>query len=111
MKEKRYFAKANSYATNVNAGFANTWDVLVFTTKKERDSFIENDSRIGTSAISKKEVTKWASNYSLTQNKHNAPRPFSGEYWGINVFYSDEEKGIVGKIEVCSPYDTHERLY
>ena len=109
MKMRRYFAAVNAM------GFANSWEVLVFDSTEKRDAFIDAvDVGVKCFPITKRTVGYHATNASLTSNRFIAPRPFSGEYWGIMEYGLDdykEEYRPIGRIEVCDPYSNYERLY
>ena len=101
-----FYAATNSYASSVSMGFDNTWSVLAFNSKKSRDAFVDNASDMATKAIKRDRATYYATNYCVSSNKTNAPRPFSGEHWAImdlNVNY-DGVEGYVGEV-VCASSD------
>lgn len=96
-----YYAANNHYGSPTDVGFANTWYVLAFETKAERDAYVENSTSRAARAIYRHEVTSYATNWHMTRNEYIKPRPFSGEYWGI------DETGL---IHVCGPYENCPRL-
>ena len=100
MKSKLYYAGASDHGSNTGYGFANDWTVLVFADKKSRDNWVENCGNLSAVPIKRRDVTKRAANWSLTQNKLMEPDTFKGEFWGINNLNSDEKNGIVGYIVV-----------
>ena len=101
--ERKYYAIENQKGSSTSHGFSNTWSVLVFNSKASRDKFVSESINITVKAIEKKDVTRYAANWSLTYNKANKPEPFTSEYWGI-VDYSERDiPGFVGYVEVCSP--------
>lgn len=55
---KRYYAEDNVFGTSTSHGFANTWFVLMFTDKKERDEYVDNSRRLTTRVIKAKDVRK-----------------------------------------------------
>ena len=81
-----YYAAINTYSTETSVGFANTWGVLVFRDRTARDTYVAEDTRIATKAISRKDVP-----YYVTR----APRPFSGEACVIC------DEGLTDKIDGC----------
>ena len=107
---KRYYAKVNSYASDISHGFGNTWDVLVFDSKQARDRFVENDYRVNTQAIKRSEITKVAANWSMSFNEYIKPRPFTRDYWGIDTYEDNDIDGYIGVVEVCRD-GTMERLF
>ena len=88
-------------------GFANDWRVIVFSSKAARDRYVETTPNISTKAIKASEATQRATNYSLNDNRQIAPRPFTGEYWGIVDFYDEDDhpEGAIGTLEVCHDRD------
>lgn len=105
------------YAAENAKGFANTWDVLVFDSKKTRDEYVaENDGYdhhtqkvIDCRAIKKSQVTEFAANYNYSK-----PRPFTGECWMIQDHLRDGASipGYIGDVVVGIPgYDSGERLF
>jgi hypothetical protein len=105
MATKKYYAAENTM------GFENTWDVLVFDSKRNRDDYIERrdgyDGWTGRNiqclAIRKNEVTQYAANYSLTHNRYNTPKPFSGECWMISHWHDRDAPGFIGEVFVGHP--------
>jgi alkyl hydroperoxide reductase subunit AhpF len=82
----KYYAAINKY------GFSNTWTVYVFSSRAARDKFLtENDSNLSARAIKKREVTNYVD---------GEPKPFSGQYYCIDKYHEDEERGIVGTVAI-----------
>jgi hypothetical protein len=106
-----YYAADNSCASSTSHGFANTWFVLAFDTKAHRDQYVADANNLACCAISRRQVTGYAANWSLTRNEYNKPEPFSGEYWGICDWRSIEAEGLIGSIEVCAPDENWPRFY
>ena len=102
MKSKLYYAGASDHGSNTGYGFANDWTVLVFADKKSRDNWVENCGNLSAVPIKRRDVTKRAANWSLTQNKLMEPNTFKREFWGINNLGENVDKGIVGYIHVFS---------
>ncbi len=75
------------YAHYNPRGFSNTGEVLVFDSASARDDWVDLHQsslpRRRATAIKRHEVTAMATNYSLSQNCTNAPRPFTCEAWVI----------------------------
>lgn len=114
--------KMKFYAAENAQGFANTWDVLVFDSKKSRDEYVaERDGynhntqkMVDCRAIKKSQVTEFAANLCLTQNRVIKPRPFSGECWMVANILRDgaEIPGYIGDVYVGYPdSDPGERLF
>lgn len=40
-----YYAKHNAYGSDTSAGFANTWAVVAFQSRKDRDAYCDNDNQ------------------------------------------------------------------
>lgn len=113
-----FYAATNSYASATDVGFSNTWNVLAFDSKTARDAFVESSNDLATRAITKREVTKYASNYNANRNEMNAPAPFSREYWGIvddspEFTAAGRPGGYIGIVEVCNPdeYNNGQRVF
>ena len=112
MTAKRFFAATNAYATRTSIGFENTWDVLAFGSRADRDAYVASATDMATRAITRREVTRYAANWSLTRDQTNKPKPFSGEYWGIDDMTSyDAPRGLLGQVVVCEPTDTYPSLF
>lgn len=84
----RFFAAENKL------GFRNSWEVLVFRSRKDRDRYVSEVSW-ECFAITKRDVTKYAANLSLRENRVIRPRLFSGEKWAIDWGMDDQERGVV----------------
>lgn len=67
----KYFAVDNAYSTETSMGFSNTWMVLVFLSRKDRDDFVSNSKDLGTKAIKRSEIGEYL----------EKPKPFSGKAW------------------------------
>jgi hypothetical protein len=67
--KRMYYAIANRYGSPTSEGFANTWAVFAFTTKASRAAFVENDTRMGTRQVARREIGRYLP----------AVRPFSGQ--------------------------------
>jgi hypothetical protein len=103
-QNKKFYSAESVHGSSSSFGFANDIIVYVWDSKKNRDEYISNTSNISATAIKRCDVTKEANNWSLTQNCGSAPRPFSGEFWGI-VKTDLDKPGIIGEIECCSEFD------
>lgn len=96
MKTKYYYAGGSNHGSDTSFGFANDWTVYVFKTETGRDNWIENAHNLSARKIERKDITKYAANYSLTRNELIKPNPFSGRFWGVV-----EDNIGIGHIEVC----------
>lgn len=98
-----YYSAESAHGTATSHGFSNDTIVFAFENKIARDKYVENSDNISCEAIRKKDVGKKVSNWSMTRNEYNKPRPFSGEYWGI-VDYDyeiDLIPGCIGSVQIC----------
>lgn len=68
----KYYAANNSYGSETSVGFANTWGVKVFASKKDRDEFVRNGD-LSARAIKKTEIGRYL----------GAVKPFSGKAYMI----------------------------
>lgn len=57
---KTFYAASNLYGSSTSVGFANTWFVKGFRSKKARDSYVANAEDRATRAISRAEIRKYA---------------------------------------------------
>ena len=65
---RHYYAATNDYADESSVGFANTWTVLAFANKRDRDRWVAAQTDLASRAIRKNDVKKYL----------DAPPPFSG---------------------------------
>lgn len=91
----KYYAVKNSYGSETSTGFSNTWKVLCFYDRDERDEFVNTNSHdLSVKAIKKSEIGKYI----------DKPKPFSGqalcvvntgnEYYTVQTAYRDESAVI-----------------
>lgn len=108
-----YYAAINSYGSTTSRGFANTWNVLVFNTKRNRDNYValKSETNITARAIKKSEITSLLNHWLDKYNRMAAPKPFSGEYWGILPDWEPNIPGFVGYVEVCLNGDSWPKLF
>jgi hypothetical protein len=110
------------YAAENTQKAVNTWDVLVFSSKSARDSYVESrdgychhfDNTIDCRAIPKRLVTEFASNWNCQRNEMNKPKPFTSECWMIfdSSYGESDIDGYIGEVVVGNPeYDSGERLF
>jgi hypothetical protein len=90
------FAANNSYATDTDQGFANTWYVLAFEDKQSRDEYIAKSHGLAVKAITKAEIPTYI----------EAPKPFTGAKRAIGMAAS-EWPGLIGEVCVCYPNDAN----
>ena len=103
---KKFYSIESAHGSESSRGFANDTIVKVFDSKSARDDYVQKSRNISCGAISAKNATREATNWNLTQNRTNAPRPFSGEFWAIIPPYYDEDtRGLIGYVSPASPYD------
>lgn len=93
-KERYYFAVTNSYSTASSLGFSNTWKVLAFTNKTDRDNFVLSSNKLATKSIRKSEIGKYI----------EAPKPFSGQAFCICI--SAETSNDFYLVEACYPEES-----
>lgn len=84
----RFFAAENKL------GFRNSWEVVAFRSRKERDHYVESVSW-ECFAVKKRDVTAYAANLSLREGRILKPQPFSGEKWAIDWGMEDQKVGVV----------------
>jgi hypothetical protein len=112
--KKRYFACQSAHGGLTSYGFSNDIDVFVFESKSDRDKFVQESKNLSCKAIRKSQVTSKASNYNLRTHQRYKPKPFSGEFWGIDNSWLPEfaEKyNVIGTVIVCSYGDNCEKIY
>lgn len=64
-----YFAKINSFGSETDAGFANTWQIASFETKAARDAWVaQRSNNMGVDAVTKKEALQIAGAYQRHQH-------------------------------------------
>lgn len=109
---KRYFAAQSEHGSATSYGFSNDTTVFVFNGKKNRDKFIEESSNLSCKAIKYNDVTKHATNWSMTHNCNIKPHTFDGEFWGIEPLIDDDIDGCIGIVCVCQAENIFvEKLY
>ena len=110
-----YFYTAESAnGSSTSYGFCNDTIVKVWDSKKSRDAYLDACNDLSVKAINRSQVTRYATNYSTTRNKDIKPKPFSGEYWGIETDqydYDSYPEGYVGCITIGSDAYPCERFH
>jgi hypothetical protein len=99
-----YYAAENTYGSLSDIGFANTWYVVAFDSARNRNAWIESRDTLSAKAITRKEVTRYAS-----AGGQKEPRPFYPEHWGIVEPWQESLEGVdglVGLVEVVNDYDS-----
>jgi hypothetical protein len=95
-----FYAAINTYATETDMGFSNTWGVLAFETRAARDAYIDSADDLATRAITRRAVTQYVS---------RKPRPFTGERYIIEhtprTLDGCAPDGMIGAVAVGSPDD------
>lgn len=107
---KRFYSAESYHGSESSHGFSNDTIVYVWGSKKARDAYVENSRNLSCQAIERKNVTNWATNYSMDQNKDIKPQPFSGKYWAI-LPSSASYDGLIGEIGIANCHDRYERFY
>lgn len=107
----RFFSSENLYGSSTSSGFANTNIVLVWDSKKNRDSYVNSSKNRTCQIINKSQVTFYAS------NEGKKPRAFSSEYWGIDpntdwfFRFIVTPKGFLGIVQISNPVENLERVF
>lgn len=94
MTTRRHYAAMNQM------GFDNSWEVFVFDSRRARDTYVDqHDQAI---AITSRQATAYAANYSMAENRPMRPRPFTDERWMIYRWDdpSAMPQGCLGRVEV-----------
>lgn len=91
---RKFYAATNDYASETSIGFANTWRILAFESRKSRDEFVKSATDLAAQAISRREFGKF--------EEPNFP-PFSRNCWCLDYSHQDEEPGLLGWIYAAEP--------
>lgn len=86
---KKYYAANNTFGTESSFGFANTWFVLAFSNKVDRDNYVDCCSEVSATKIKRSEIKEYV----------DKPKPFSGKSRVI-ACGSHEIKGCIGEVVV-----------
>ena len=111
---KRYYSAESAHGSESSHGFSNDTIVFAFNSRQARDNYVAKSRNISCQAILAREATKYATNFNLSINRTNAPRPFSGEFWAIIDAYTGGPiiPGLLGYVGVpCSDEPIIERLH
>lgn len=104
-RDRFFYLAENRYGDSTSCGFANTWQVLVFRSKKDRDQYAEeNADNQGVRIIRKRDIG--------TYMDDDRPRPFQAAAWRITPYsgYPVDVEGMVGVV-VLSEDRTMERVF
>ena len=91
-----HYAAINSFADEYSVGFENTWSVIAFHTKRDRDNYVAAAKDLATRAVPYHEVTQYVS---------RKPKPWTGEYYAIVAPYLEEPGTMAGFVEVADNYN------
>lgn len=92
-----FYAAHNHYSTPTSIGFSNTWLVLAFDTKANRNAWVDGNDGKAARAITRKDIPKFVS---------REPKLFTSERYALwSLGYYDNIPGCLGSIDVCAPYD------
>lgn len=98
-----FYAAINSYSSETSIGFTNTWEVLAFESKVDRDNYVANSNDLATRSIYRHEIGRYI----------DRPKPFTGEFWGVDTFnvechpdYEEPPKGLIGEVGIQDKWDT-----
>ena len=105
-----FYAADNSYSSETDIGFVNTWYVLAFETRRTRDEYVNTAPGMAARSIKRNEVVRYAA-----MGGRRRPQPFTGEYWGVvpdwRYVYGEATApiGYVGHVEVVEvdPWEPH----
>jgi hypothetical protein len=90
-----FYSAHNRYASETRIGFANTWVIWCWETRKARDAYLAQCRDLASRPIRKKEIGQYL----------YAPRPFSGEAFRLNpsqTWCDDMPSGFVGEVDVST---------
>jgi hypothetical protein len=99
----KFYAASNNYSSESSIGFANTWFVMVFESKKSRDAYVASARNLAPRAIHKSDIAQYIS---------RAPKPFTSQFYGIrheSMMDSGKEspEGFIGYVEVCEEENSY----
>lgn len=95
-----YFSKESQSGTHESWGFGNDIIVLCWADKKSRDNYVAQNPNLSCEAINKKNVIRWATNFSMYENRSIVPKKFTTECWVINKLDEKQYPGYVGYIDI-----------
>ena len=73
-----FYATDNFYGSEYDVGFANTWFAIGFSTRRDRDAFVEKSSKPSVRAISARELKTLGLSVARIQNKSGEIVDFFG---------------------------------
>jgi hypothetical protein len=89
-----FYAAINTYATELDTGFANTWGVLAFETRAARDEYVKGATDLATRSITKDDIKHYV----------RAVRPFTCERYIIahtpQTIDGSGPSGLIGEVTV-----------
>ena len=100
-----WYSSESAHGSSSSHGFSNDTIVRVWDSRADRDNYVSESSNITVDECPRSEVTRRATNRSLTRNDTNAPHPFSGEYWAIVRHTDIDYPGYVGTVECAGGPD------
>ena len=76
-----FYAAVNRYATGVSVGFANTWGVIGFATKKARDNFVNHAKDMATRPIKYDEIRIYGGKPGEVELFDDSCKKSAVDYW------------------------------
>ncbi len=107
----KFYSAHSAHGSLSSHGFSNDTVVLIWSTKKDRDDFLQNCNNLSAQKINRNEATKYATNFNMSRNEYSSPVPFSGEYWGIDDCNPQDIIGLVGQLVCCDALSNCDRFY
>ena len=106
----RYFSAESSHGTASSHGFSNDTRVLAWASRAARDAYVEarSETNISVTGIPARKATTYAANYNTSTNHDGRPRPFSGEFWRLDLCdWRGDDLGpdFLGEVCVGSVYE------
>ena len=110
---RRYYTAESSHGSDSSHGFRNDTIVMVWASRHARDNYLLTTDNISATPINRSQATTHATNWSMTANCDNKPRPFSGECWYIDDDCADSDIGLIGSLDykIMENWDKSERFY
>ena len=96
---RKFYAARNDFGSETSTGYANTWKVFAFSSKRARDAWI-----------------KWAGKYDISvhaikraeiKNYVERPKPFTCQLRAIlpDYIFGCQIEGLIGIVTTCYPGD------
>jgi hypothetical protein len=90
-----FYAAINSYANETSTGFANTWGVLAFETRADRDAYVSSRDDLSTQPIARKDIPHYI---------NGEIKPFSGARYIIQhtgqTIDDSGPTGLIGEVAI-----------